>query len=123
MFVIDTLGELLRFYACAQVAFVGGSLQAIGGHNLLEPAATGTAILSGPHLHNFADIARRLREAGAMRIVTDAGTLAAALRVLFDDEDVRRRLADNAARLLEDGRGALARTLALIEPTLPARIP
>ena len=42
---------------------------------------------------------------------------------LFDDEDVRRRLADNAARLLEDGRGALARTLALIEPTLPARIP
>ena len=77
VFVIDTLGELLRFYACAQVAFVGGSLQAIGGHNLLEPAATGTAIVSGPHLHNFADIARRLREAGAMRIVADAEALAA----------------------------------------------
>lgn len=120
VFVIDTLGELLRFYACAQVAFVGGSLQAIGGHNLLEPAATGTAILSGPHLFNFADIARRLREAGAMQIVVDAASLASALRKLFDDADTRRQLADNAARLLEDGRGALVRTLALIEPALPA---
>lgn len=119
VFVIDTLGELLRFYACAPVAFVGGSLQAIGGHNLLEPAATGAAILSGPHLHNFADIARRLREAQAMRIVTDASALADALRGLFDDEPARRRMADNASRLLEEGRGALARTLALIEPMLP----
>ena len=58
MFVIDTLGELMAFYACADVAFVGGSLQAIGGHNLLEPAAVGTAIVTGPHLHNFAEIAR-----------------------------------------------------------------
>jgi 3-deoxy-D-manno-octulosonic-acid transferase len=123
VFVIDTLGELLRFYACAQVAFVGGSLQAIGGHNLLEPAATGTAILTGPHLHNFADIARRLREAGAMRIVADAPALAASLRTLFDDAGARRQLAANAARLLEDGRGALARTLAMIEPALPAAGP
>ena len=59
MFVIDTLGELMNFYACADVAFVGGSLQAIGGHNLLEPAAVGTAIVTGPHLHNFAEIARK----------------------------------------------------------------
>ncbi len=73
--MIDTLGELGRFYACAQVAFVGGSLQPIGGHNLLEPAATGTAILTGTHLHNFADIAKRLREAEAMRVVEDAGQL------------------------------------------------
>ena len=120
VFVIDTLGELLRFYACAPVAFVGGSLQPVGGHNLLEPAATGAAILSGPHLHNFADIARRLREAEAMRIVADAPALAGALRALFDDEDARRRMAGNAARLLDDGRGALARTLALIGPMLPA---
>ena len=120
VFVVDTLGELLSFYACAPVAFVGGSLQAIGGHNLLEPAATGSAILSGPHLHNFADIARRLREAKAMRVVNDAAALAVALRGLFDDAAARRELADNAARLLADGRGALARTLALIEPALPA---
>ena len=120
VFVIDTLGELSRFYACAAIAFVGGSLQPIGGHNLLEPAATGTAILSGPHLHNFADIARRLREARAMRIVADAGALGLALRELFDDAAARQALADHAARLLAEGRGALARTLDLIAPALPA---
>ena len=120
VFVIDTLGELTRFYACAPIAFVGGSLQPIGGHNLLEPAATGTAILSGPHLHNFADIARRLREARAMRIVADAEALGLALCELFDDAAVRQALADHAARLLAEGRGALARTLALIAPALPA---
>lgn len=119
VFVVDTLGELVRFYACARVAFVGGSLQAVGGHNLLEPAATGTAILSGPHLHNFADIARRLREADAMRIVEDSATLAAALRELFENEATRARMAANASELLEDGRGALARTIVLIEPALP----
>jgi 3-deoxy-D-manno-octulosonic-acid transferase len=119
VFIIDTLGELLAFYACAQVAFVGGSLQDIGGHNLLEPAATGTAILTGPHLHNFADIARRLREAQAMRVVGDAPELATALRALFEDPAARQLLANHAARLLEDGRGALARTLALITPMLP----
>lgn len=123
VFVIDSLGELVRFYACARVAFVGGSLQPVGGHNLLEPAATGTAILSGPHLHNFADIARRLREAHAMRVVDDAQELATALAGLFTDEAARLRLAANASRLLEEGRGALARTVTLIEPTLAAAGP
>ncbi|HTL15328.1 MAG TPA: lipid IV(A) 3-deoxy-D-manno-octulosonic acid transferase [Thermomonas sp.] len=118
-FVVDTLGELVRFYACASVAFVGGSLQPVGGHNLLEPAATGSAIVSGPHLHNFADIARRLREAGAMRVVADAAALAAAVPALLADADARAGMAANAARLLEEGRGALARTVALVEPALP----
>jgi 3-deoxy-D-manno-octulosonic-acid transferase len=119
VFVVDTLGELARFYACAKIGFVGGSLQPIGGHNLLEPAATGTAILSGPHLHNFADIGKRLREAEAMRIVDDAAALASALLELFADEAVRERMAANAQRLLQAGRGALERTMALIEPALP----
>ncbi|WP_240096039.1 lipid IV(A) 3-deoxy-D-manno-octulosonic acid transferase [Thermomonas flagellata] len=118
-FVIDTLGELGAFYACAEVAFVGGSLQPVGGHNLLEPAATGTAILSGPHLHNFADIARRLREAQAMEIVADAAALGPAVLRLLEDPARRARMAGNARRLLEEGRGALARTLALVEPLLP----
>ncbi|MEO5962806.1 MAG: lipid IV(A) 3-deoxy-D-manno-octulosonic acid transferase [Thermomonas sp.] len=119
VFVIDTLGELGRFYACAQVAFVGGSLQPIGGHNLLEPAATGTVILTGPHLHNFVDIARRLREAEAMRVVEDAGQLSSGLLELFADDAARDRMSTNARRLLDQGRGALERTLALIEPALP----
>ena len=118
-FVVDTLGELTRFYACAQVAFVGGSLQPVGGHNLLEPAATCTAILSGPHLHNFADIARRLREADAMRVVEEAGALGDAVAAQFAEPDARARMAANALHLLERGRGALARTVALVEPALP----
>ncbi|MDQ3038939.1 MAG: lipid IV(A) 3-deoxy-D-manno-octulosonic acid transferase [Pseudomonadota bacterium] len=119
VFVIDTLGELSRFYACAQVAFVGGSLQPIGGHNLLEPAATGTAILTGPHLHNFVDIAKRLREAGAMRVVEEAGQLTSVLQEVLADEAARLHMSTNARRLLDQGRGALERTLALIEPALP----
>lgn len=119
--VIDTLGELTRFYACAPVAFVGGSLQPVGGHNLLEPAATGAAILSGPHLHNFADIAKRLREAQAMRIVDDAGALSANLEALFADDAARAAMASNARTLLDQGRGALERTVTLIEPALPPR--
>jgi 3-deoxy-D-manno-octulosonic-acid transferase len=122
VFVVDTLGELARFYACARIAFVGGSLQPVGGHNLLEPAATGTAILSGPHLHNFVDIAKRLGEAEAMRVVEDAPGLGAALLDLFANEDARERMAANAQQLLQAGRGALERTMLLIEPALsPAR--
>ncbi|HSC83364.1 MAG TPA: lipid IV(A) 3-deoxy-D-manno-octulosonic acid transferase, partial [Pseudomonas sp.] len=60
----DTLGELLFLYALADLAFVGGSLVANGGHNLLEPAALGKPLLSGPHLFNFLEIATLLREAG-----------------------------------------------------------
>ncbi len=119
VFVIDTLGELSWFYACAQIAFVGGSLQPIGGHNLLEPAATGTAILTGPHLHNFADIAKRLREAEAMLVVENAGQLSCELQRLFADDAARMRMRANARRLLDQGRGALERTIALIEPALP----
>jgi 3-deoxy-D-manno-octulosonic-acid transferase len=119
VFVIDTMGELTRFYACAQVAFVGGSLQPIGGHNLLEPAATGTAILTGPHLHNFTEIAKRLREVDAMRVVADTAELASCLQALFADAAARTRMSENARLLLDQGRGALDRTIALIEPALP----
>ena len=97
MLVVDTLGELLQFYACADVAFVGGSLADIGGHNLLEPAAVGTAIVTGPHLHNFAEIARRLEDAGALCIGADPDAVAAALEQLLADATARERMADRRA--------------------------
>jgi 3-deoxy-D-manno-octulosonic-acid transferase len=118
-FVIDTLGELMSFYACADVAFVGGSLQAIGGHNLLEPAATGTAIVTGPHLHNFVEIAERLDAAGALRIGADADAVEAALAELLADPAQRERMVAHGRELVETGRGALARTLDLLQPALP----
>lgn len=118
VFVIDTLGELMLFYACADVAFVGGSLQPVGGHNLLEPAAVGTAIVTGPHLHNFADIAEQLRHVDAVRIAADADAVAAALQTLLDDSGERARMAAAGRRLVEQGRGALRRTLDLIAADL-----
>ena len=122
-FVIDTLGELVNFYACADVAFVGGSLQAIGGHNLLEPAAVGTPAVTGPHLHNFTEIARRLEQAPAVRIAQDAEGVHAALAELLADPEARASMGAAGARLVEEGRGALARTLALIAPELPGHAP
>ncbi|CAA9345393.1 MAG: 3-deoxy-D-manno-octulosonic acid transferase(EC [uncultured Lysobacter sp.] len=119
VFVIDTLGELMQFYACADVAFVGGSLQPIGGHNLLEPAAAGTPIVTGPHLHNFVEIARRLDEAQAVRIERDAEAVERAIAELLDDVSAREHMAEAGHRLVQSGRGALARTMALLQPAFP----
>lgn len=121
VFVIDTLGELMSFYACAQVAFVGGSLQPVGGHNLLEAAAAGAAIVTGPHLHNFAEIAQRLQSAQALHIGQDADAVATALLSLLDDAPSRHRMTEAGRALVETGRGALAQTMALLQPVLPAR--
>ena len=120
VFVIDTLGELLNFYACADIAFVGGSLQEVGGHNLLEPAATGTPIVTGPHLHNFADISQRLVAAGALRVGRNEREVGDALEAMLADATLRRTMADAGRALVESGRGALERTLALVAPDLPA---
>lgn len=120
VFVLNTLGELMPFFACAQVAFVGGSLQAIGGHNLLEPAAMGTAVITGPHLHNFAEISRRMSEAGALSIRDDAAQLGDELLRLLGDAAARQQMVQAGAALVANGRGALGRTLELIGPRLPA---
>lgn len=121
VFVIDTLGELMPFYLCAQVAFVGGSLQKIGGHNLLEPAAVGTAIVTGPHLHNFTDIAAQLQRAGALRIGVDADAVGAHIAALLGDADARDKMVAAGRALVEQGRGALQQTLDAISPELPER--
>ena len=122
VFVLDTLGELMAFYACADVAFVGGSLQAIGGHNMLEPAAVGTPAVTGPHLHNFSEISRRLKEAEALVTAPDAAGVPAAIEDLLADDARRHDMAGRGRALVEHGRGALARTLAMIAPHLPAPV-
>ncbi len=119
VFVIDTLGELMAFYACADVAFVGGSLQDIGGHNLLEPAAVGTPMVTGPHLHNFSEISRRLKEAQALEVGNDAEAVGARLEALLGDEAKRKAMAEAGRHLVERGRGALQKTLEMIADDLP----
>lgn len=113
--LLDSLGELVDFYAAADVAFVGGSLVPIGGHNLLEPAALGLPVLAGPEQFNSPDIAQVLAQQGALITVRDAQELAAALAGLLRDED-RRALKGEAARLAIDAhRGALGKLLRLID--------
>ncbi|HHW4678516.1 MAG TPA: lipid IV(A) 3-deoxy-D-manno-octulosonic acid transferase [Xylella sp.] len=119
VFVIDTLGELTAFYACAQVAFVGGSLQPVGGHNLLEPAAVGTATVTGSHLHNFSEISRRMNSAQALEICADAEAVGAMLERLLVDVNRRAQMAQAGLALVANGRGAVSRILAQIHPHLP----
>ena len=107
----DTMGELLALYGAADLAFVGGSLVPIGGHNLLEPAALGVPVLTGPELANFLDVAETLREAEALVEVADGEALSDALGRLFDDASERRRLAEAGRGVVAANRGALERTM------------
>lgn len=114
VFVIDTLGELPLFFAAADVAFVGGSLQPIGGHNLLEPASAAVPMVTGPHLFNFAEISASLRQIGALRIAEDADALEPALALWLQDAKARATAGEAARALVAAGRGALSRTLAAL---------
>jgi len=118
-FVIDSIGELMGFYAAADVAFVGGSLQAIGGHNVLEPAALAVASVVGPHTFNFVDATALLLDEGALLQVDDADGLARALADLLADAPRRQAMGAAGRITVERERGALARTLDLIDARLP----
>ncbi|WP_044870735.1 lipid IV(A) 3-deoxy-D-manno-octulosonic acid transferase [Pseudomonas sp. LFM046] len=108
----DTMGELLFLYALADIAFVGGSLVPNGGHNLLEPAALGKPVLSGPHLFNFLEIAAQLREAGALAEVADAGELATQVGGLWADPVRAGAMHEAGLSVLRANQGALERLLA-----------
>ena len=116
--LVDSVGELAALYAAADVAFVGGSLVPIGGHNLLEPAALGLPVLTGPYTANGREIARMLLAQGAALEVTDAQELAAAVRRLLADPAERRRMGAIGRQIVEANRGSVARLLELIAPLL-----
>jgi len=114
----DTMGELMLFYAAADVAFVAGSLVPIGGHNLLEPASLNRPVLTGPHNFNSEEIAQLLLDAGASRMVADAGQLAQAVIELFGDAQLRESMGAAGKAVLDANRGALDRLLTLVDPLL-----
>ena len=116
--LLDTLGELLDFYAASDLAFVGGSLIPIGGHNLLEPAALGLPILTGPHNFNSQDIARLLISRGAAEVVHNPQELGDRVTALLSDPEARRRIGAEARASVDANRGALGKLLGLIEPLL-----
>lgn len=114
--VVDAMGELLQFYAASDVAFVGGTLDTTGGHNVLEPAALAKPVLVGPHTANIADITRQLLEAdAALQLrVADAAALEEALRHLFKAPELRDRMGRAGFALVQNGQGAVGRTLGMI---------
>ncbi len=115
VFVLDTLGELARFYACSDVAFVGGSLVPdVGGHNLLEPAALGLPVISGEQPFNFAEASRLLHEAGALLFVSNPQELAREVSALLADAAKRRRMGEKAREVVLANRGATDRVMDIL---------
>lgn len=110
----DTMGELYMYYAAADVAFVGGSLIAVGGHNLLEPAAIGIPCITGPYLENFKDIAKLLTAAKLLQIVQDETQLAKQCISWFGTPELRKQLGNNAKQILSQNRGATKKILDII---------
>lgn len=115
VFLADTLGELMMFFAAGDVALVGGSLTPIGGHNLLEPAALAKPIVVGPYNFNAQDVADLLLTEGAAVEVNDVRSLAAAVSQLFSDGDRRTEMGAKGARIVASNRGAATRLMRLLE--------
>lgn len=116
--LLDTVGELSRIYSVATAVFIGGTFCARGGQNMLEPAALGKPIVSGPSVSNFEDIARALADAGGMKILQTPDELAAAVGELLRDPSRAREAGARALEAVRAGQGALDATVNLIETNL-----
>ena len=119
--VLDTRGELALLYRDAVVAFVGGTLAPVGGHNLLEPAVWGKPVLFGPHTDHCAEVAALLLNAQGGRVVQDEQDLAQGLRELLRDPVALQRMGQAAQQVVADNQGALQRSAEIIATFLPAR--
>jgi len=117
--LVDTVGELATLYASADVAFVGGSLVPTGGHNLLEPAALGLPVLTGPSYFNGKEIAQLLLARGAALEVENAADLAAVLQRLLAQPAASKQIGSIGKEIIAANHGSVAKLLALIEPWLP----
>jgi 3-deoxy-D-manno-octulosonic-acid transferase len=112
--LVDAMGLLLEWYAAGDVAFVGGSLVGAGGHNLLEPAALGRPILTGPGHANAREVLQALLAVQGVRVVRDAAELGRAVTQLLRDPQQRQNMGAQALRVVAQGRGSCARVMALL---------
>lgn len=117
-FVIDTIGELMTYYACADVAYVGGSMGEQGGHNALEPAALGKPVLFGPNMDNAKEIASQLLHCNAARQVTNQQDFQQTAKQIMTDGVLRDAMGQAGQHLVEKNRGALKLTLNAINKLL-----
>ena len=118
IYIADTMGELGLFYRSSTVAVLGGSFIAHGGHNPIEPAQLGSAVLYGPHMQNFAEIAAELEQAGGARRVPDRDVLQEDLLVLLTDENARQRLAQAARSVADRHADVIDKVMAELTPLI-----
>jgi 3-deoxy-D-manno-octulosonic-acid transferase len=122
IFLLDSVGELASLYALADIAFVGGSLVPTGGHNILEPAQYGAAIVVGPHTFNFREIVSIFQSGDALRIA-EAATLGPILLNLLSNAEERKLLGRHAKDLFAKHAGATQRTVQALRPLLTGSNP
>ena len=115
VYIGDTMGELSLMYACSDVAFVGGSLEPLGGQNILEPCALGVPVVFGPHMFNFPDISRWTLKEGAGRVVQNSDELARVLDELLSNPSLRDEMGSNGLAFVEAHRGALLKNHKLVQ--------
>lgn len=120
VYVVDTLGELTGFFAASDLAFIGGSLVPVGGHNMVEASSLGVAVVFGPWLFNFQEISQQLLEHDAARKVENAEDLAATVTTLLGDANLRHEIGQRGRQFVVSNQGALQRLLDLIDEVSPA---
>lgn len=118
IYLADSTGELMLLYGASDVAFVGGSLVPIGGHNLIEPASLGLPVMSGPNLQNFSMVRDLLFHHDALILITDANELAHQVIHLFTNVDASHHYGARALSVSEQNRGAIAKHLSWIRENL-----
>lgn len=118
VYLLDTLGELQLHYAASQVAFVGGSLVATGGQNMMEPASLGLPVITGPHTFNFTEITELLSERDALIRVSNEQQLTQEVTRLLSDANERHRIGEIGREVIESNKGNIDRLMKLIEPYL-----
>jgi 3-deoxy-D-manno-octulosonic-acid transferase len=122
--LLDSIGELNSLYSLASIVFVGGSIPRTGGHNIVEPAALGTSIITGPHTHNFHSIVETFVKAGAiiqLKPMSDSASIVELSNVILEllaDPARRREIGGLAQTLVDENRGATERTLESLSPIL-----
>ena len=117
------MGELMTFYGACDIAFVGGSLVANGGHNMIEPAAWGKPVLSGSSVFNFTEVSRLLTEAGGLILVETPAALAETVIQLIKNPQRAQQMGQQAQQVAEANRGALEKLLTVIDRSLSAQHP
>ena len=121
VFLIDTIGELLLFYAASDIAFVGGSLLPIGGHNLLEPASLGLPTISGPYTFNQKEMTNLLEEADALKIISDSRELANNIITFHSNRSESEVVGERAKAIVENNKGAISGLMRRLDDIFPEK--